>query len=154
MVIKIITEFANSRKDEIQKLKNIREVLREHIMSIYYWRDSSCVKHWEGEIVGFMPIMNKLKTSHKLLSESLIYENLFTDWAERFEYDVYSYVEKLIAKEPNLPEITNPDAENIYKYLEDFYTEICHILATEGSVRKAVLYNIIETLLNKYPYTP
>ena len=151
-MIRLIVEFANSRKEEIQKLKNVKEVLREHIMSIYYWRDSSYVKHWEGEIVGFMPIMSKLKTSHKLLPERLIYENLFTDWAERFTYDVYTYLDKLMEKEPELPKITNADTNKIYEYLKDFYTEICNILAIDGSVRKAVLYDIIETLLNKYPY--
>lgn len=151
-MIRIITEFANNKKEEIQKLKNIREVLREHMMAIYYWRGSSCKNHWEGEIVGFLPVMSKLKTSHKLLSEPLIFENLFTDWADRFVYDIGTYVDKLNQKEPNLPEIRNMDTNRLYKFLEEFYTLICHILATEGSVRKHTLYTIIEKLLQKYPY--
>ena len=151
-MIKLFFELANTRKDEIQKLKNIRELLREHLMCIYYWRNAEYKNHWEGEIVGFMPIMNKLKNSHKLLSYDIIYENLFTDWADRFSYDVYAYVDKLMTKESTLPEITNIDINNIYKFLEDFYQTVCKKLATEGSIRKQFLYTLIEKLLIKYPY--
>lgn len=152
-MVRLIKEFANSRKDEIQKLKNIREILREHLMCIYYWRDSNCLKHWEGEIVGFLPIMNKLKNTHKLLPEKLIYENLFEDWADRFNYDIYTYIDKLSLKESNLPMIVDYDEINVFNFLKDFYDNLCHILATDGSIRKDALYDFLDDLLKKYPYT-
>lgn len=152
MVIRTIKEFANSRSEEIQKLRDVCEVIREHIMSIYYWRDSDCVNHWEGELVGFIPVMRKLKGNNKYLSEAIIYENLFADYAITFYSDIYAYVDKLEQKEPNLHNIVDIDEYNIYSFLNDFYTEICHLLATNGSIRKFILYSIINKLLVKYPY--
>ena len=151
-MVRLIREFANTRAEEIQKLKNIRDVMKEHLMCIYYWRDCSYKQHWEGEIVGFMPIMSKLKGIHKLLPEKLIYENLFTDWADRLHYDIYAYIDKIMLKEPNLPPIQNEDEHNLYKFLEEFYKKVCHLLATDGSIRKDVIYELIEELLIKYPY--
>lgn len=152
-MVRIIKEFANSRNDEIYKLKNIRETLREHLMCIYYWRDTDCKNHWEGEIFAFLPIMYKLKGTHKLLSEKIIYENLFTDWAESYNNNINVYIHKLMMKEKNMPKIKKTDINNLYNFLEEFYKKICHILATKGSIDKEPLYNIIETLLRKYPYT-
>lgn len=152
-MVKLIKEFANSKTDEITKLQQVQDIIRDHLLCIYYWRDTPCVNHWMGEIVGFLPIMRKLKGTHKLLPEKLIYEYLFTDWADRFIYDVYAYVDKLMIKEHNLPEITDVDVNNVYNFLEEFYTTICHKLATDGSVLKSFLYTYIEKLLEKYPYT-
>ena len=151
-MVRLIKEFANSRNDEIRKLKDVREILREHLMCIYYWRDTDCKNHWEGEIFSFLPIMSKLKMNHKYLSKKLIYENLFTDFAETFYMDIHTYVEKLMYKEKGLPTIYDLDEKNLYKFLDDFYTEISDILADIGSVRKDVVYKIIEKLLKKYPY--
>lgn len=151
MVIKLI-EFANTRKEEIQKLRNISDILREHIMSIYYWRDYNCINHWEGEIFGFLPVMKTLKSGNKTLSEKLIYENLFTDWAQDFKYVGDTYVERIMDKETDLPKITNMDLDNIYKFMEEFYKDVSHELYTNKTIRKSVLYNIINKLLKKYPY--
>jgi hypothetical protein len=96
--------------------------------------------------------MSKLKMNNKYLSEKIIYENLFEDYAITFDKDIYTYIEKLMYKESNLPKITYIDEDNIYNFLEGFYKRISHILATEGSVRKQVVYNTIENILIKYPY--
>ena len=152
-MVRLIKEFANSRNDEIYKLKNIREILREHLMCIYFWRDTDCKNHWEGEIFAFLPIMDKLKGAHKLLPEKVIYENLFTDWAESYHNNINVYIDKLMIKEKGMPKIKNKDVHNLYNFLEDFYRKVCHILATKGNVDKNTLYNIIEILLRKYTYS-
>lgn len=151
-MVRLIKELAVTRQKEIERLENICDVLREHIMSIYYWRDYNCVNHWEGEIFGLLPVMKSLKGSNKTLPEKVIYENLFTDWAKDFHFVGDTYVEWLMDKETDLPKITNMDIDNIYKFMEEFYKIMAHELAINKTVRKPVLYNTIDTLLKKYPY--
>ena len=151
-MVHLIEELAVTRQKEIARLENICDILREHIMSIYYWRDYDCVNHWEGEIFGLIPVMRTLKGSKKTLSEKVIYENLFLDWARNFHLVADTYAERLMDKETNLPKITNMDIDNIYNFLEEFYKIISHELAVNNTIRKPVLYTTIETLLRKYPY--
>ncbi len=152
-MIKLIMEFANSRKEEIQKLRNISDILEQHLLCIYYWRDTDYLNHWEGEVFGFIPKMRKVKGLNKYLSEPLIYENLFTDWYQTFHNDLRVDIQKLMLKEPNLPKIKNLDEYNVGNFLEDFYKVICHELATKGVVENGFLYKLIDNLLKKYPYT-
>ena len=152
-VIKLIMEFANTRKEEIQKLRNISDILEQHLLCIYYWRDTDYLNHWEGEIVGFLPRMRLIKGTNKYLSEKQIYENLFTDWAITFYNDIKFDVDRIMVKEPELPVIKNVDAKNVYKFLEDFYKVICGELHIRGNIDKMFLYKLIDDLLKKYPYT-
>lgn len=152
MIIKMITEFANTRKTEIQRLHNLCDIIKVHMMCIYYWREEECLEHWESEVFGLLPSMKKLKGLNKFLSEPLIYENLFLDWYENFHNDIKTDVKRLMKKEPNLPKITNIDEHNICKFMEDFYKVICHELATKGNVDDTVIYSLIDKLYKKYPY--
>lgn len=151
-MIKLILEFANTRKEEIQKLRNISDILEQHLLCIYYWRNTNYVNHWEGEIVGFLPKMRLIKGVNKYLSEKQIYENLFLDWAINFNNDIEFDVERIMTKEPNLPTITNIDTDNVYKFLLDFYKVVCHELYLHGNMDKTLLYRLIDDLLKKYPY--
>ncbi len=151
-MIKLILEFANTRKEEIQKLRNISDILEQHLLCIYYWRDTNYVNHWEGEIVGFLPKMRLIKATNKYLSEKQIYENLFLDWAINFSNDIEFDVERIMTKEPNLPTIINIDTDNAYKFLLDFYKVVCHELYLHGNMDKTLLYRLIDDLLKKYPY--
>lgn len=146
-------EFANSRKEEIQKLRNISDILEQHLLCIYYWRDTDCLNRWEGEVFGFIPKLRKLKGLNKYLSEKQIYENLFTDWYQTFHNDLRVDIQKLMLKEPNLPKIKNMDEYNVGNFLEDFYKVICGELHMRGNIDKMFLYKLIDDLLKKYPYT-
>lgn len=152
MVFKLFTEFANTRKSEIERLHNLADIIKTHMMCIYYWRNESCLKHWESEVFGLLPTMKKLKGLNRFLSENLIYENLFLDWYETFHNDIRIDVKKLMYKESNLPKIKNIDEYNICGFMEDFYKVICHELATKGNVDDMLVYNVINKLLKKYPY--
>lgn len=152
MVFKLLTEFANTRKEEIQKLRNISDILEQHLLCIYYWRDTNYINHWEGEIVGFLPKMRLIKGTNKYLSEKQIYENLFLDWANNFYNDAKFDLDRIMSKEPNLPDIKNMDLDNVYDFLEDFYKVVCHELYLHGNMDKTLLYRLIDKLLKKYPY--
>ena len=151
-MVRLIREFANSRQMEINKLINTKDNLREHLMRVYYWRNTIYKNHWCDEIFVFIPIMNKLKGTHKHLSESTIYEYLFTDWAETYLNDINIYVDKLMVKEKGLPRIVDKDVSNLYDFLNNFYKQISHILATKGGIGNISLYRIIDKLLRRYPY--
>ena len=152
MVIKLITELANTRKSEIERIHNLGDIIKIHMMCIYYWRNESCLEHWESEVFGLLPTMKKLKGLNKFLSEDLIYENLFMDWFENFHNDIRIDVKKLMHKESNLPKIKNIDEINIRKFMKDFYKIICHELTTKGNVDDTFLCNLINKLHRKYSY--
>lgn len=134
------------------KLRNVSDVLREHLMCVYYWRNTDYKNHWCDEIFAFMPVLRKLKGTHKYLSESTIYEYLFTDWAETYLNDIDIYVDKLMVKEKGLPRIVDKDVSNLYDFLNDFYRQISYILATKGGIDNIPLHRIIDKLLRRYPY--
>ena len=152
-MVQLIREFASSRSQEINRVSNVSDKIREHLMCLYYWRDCDCRNHWEGEIFSFIPVMQKLKGTHKFLSYKLIYENLFLNWADTYNSAIRTYVEKLMYKEKNLPKIRNIDRHNLYNFMNEFYTNVSEILSTDGSMTKKEVYSLIETLLSEYPYT-
>lgn len=47
---RVVKEMADGRADIKRDLRSASEQIRENLMQIFLWRDSTAVNHWESEL--------------------------------------------------------------------------------------------------------
>lgn len=154
MVIRLIKEFAKSKSDIINIISTKENIVKEHLITLYFWRDNESRKHWEGEIFGNIPQLPMLKGSKKYLSKNKILEYLYS-YSDNIKQQTISSVEYIEYLKPDLPiiskYITYKDRINFKCFCDDFFNYVGDNLSKTGDIDKWKTYDLLDKLLAKYP---
>lgn len=157
-MVKIITDYflehAKALSDIKAILSNKEDVIEEHLAKLYFWRNENAHNHWEGEIFGNVPRLPVLKGSKKLASKRTILDYLYS-YSEVIQRQTKFILQYIELKEPDLPSVykhlTSKDCYNFKCFCDTFFNFVADGLSTVGGIDKDETYNLLETLLNKYP---
>jgi hypothetical protein len=147
-------EHAKALSDIKAMLNSGESIVKEHLIKLYFWRDSDTKNHWEGEIYGNIPELTVIKGSKKLLSNGKILECIYS-YSEVLQRQTPRSVERVEFIEPNLPTIseyiTSKDCYNFKCFCDEFFDYVSTELSKVGNLSKRKTYEILDKLLNKYP---
>lgn len=145
-----IFEFAVNRKNAVNKLTSIQDLVLNHMLCIFYWRNETPVNHWKKEVASFLDQIPKLK-GNTTLSYKTVHQELY-DYISDILYDrIESFIIGIMYKENyTLPDINDPDVDNLKKFLESFYDFVALKVSEDGYILFADTYRKINELLEKY----
>lgn len=153
MVIRIL-EYAKSKADVINMLKNAEYIVRDHLIKAYFWRDNDAYKHWTAEIYANVPTIPLLKGSKKYIAKDIILEYLY-NYSDNIDRQIVSLMGKIEAKEPNLQErsteVTYVDMNSFKNFCDKFFNWVADNLSKTGDINKVETYRILDRLINHYP---
>ena len=148
--LKAIKEMAE-RIDIIKsRLYDKHEQIRENLMQIFLWRNTTTVNHWCNELYGLLNEVPKCKHSHKYPKYSIILQEIWLCWEDCYDDRLDKYIKLLERKESNVA--PNFSKSNLYLFLKDYCEWISKYLANKGTINDDELVKTkIKELLNKYP---
>ena len=151
MILLHITEYAKSKSKVISAFENKEDVLREHLIKVFFWRNSDCLYHWEGEIFGNIPTSIKLKGSNKYLSKKAILSSIYS-YNDIINASLQQWVSQICVWEKDLPEleVSHKNEINFKNFCDEFFDYVATKLSTVGAVNKNAVYSLLNNLLNKY----
>jgi len=154
MILLHLTEYAKSKSKVINSFENKEDILREHLIKIFFWKNSDCLYHWEGEIFANIPTSIKLKGSNKYLSKKAILASIYS-YHDIIDSSLQQWVSQICVQETDLPEynVSSYDKANFKKFCNEFFDHIATELSTIGAVDKKTIYDLLDRLLSKYSYT-
>jgi len=145
-----IFEFAVNRKNAVNKLTSIQDLVLNHMLCIFYWRDEKPINHWKKEVASFLDQIPRLK-GNATLSYKTVYQELYGYISDILYDRIQSFIVGIMYKENYLlPDIEDPNVNNLKKFLDSFYDYISHELSTNGYILFADTYKKIDELLEKY----
>jgi hypothetical protein len=145
-----IFEFVVNRKNAVNKLTSIQDLVLNHMLCIFYWRNEAPVNHWKKEVAAFLDQIPKLK-GNATLSYKTVFQELYGYISDILYKRIDSFIIGIMYKENYmLPEIDDPDVNNLENFLEEFYDFVARKISDDGYILFADTYKKINELLEKY----
>jgi hypothetical protein len=153
----VLQEMSLSRKYQTMHYRETIKVIVEHLLKLYYFRDSMWKPVWISHLFKNTPFAVKFKHNNKYPDTAFIYENM---WG--FLDDTYAGVYRQIIS--GILETDNVDVQRITKspnieITRELCSSYCEWVAqmisnplNSGSVTLSQVRLEIEKLLKKYPY--
>jgi hypothetical protein len=156
---KILNEMAYPSKQLEDKLMQGENISIEHLLKIYYFRDSKYFNGWASSVYHAMMRTYKDSSNHNKFPNA---ENIF-DWIWGKQEDCFKDVthpiwlkafnDKSDQQYQGLPYIhAGGDPEGAMKFIHDYYIWLAKELSKSGKVDLPDVKSILQRLLRKYPY--
>lgn len=143
-----LKEMADGLAEIKKKLRDSSDQIRQNLMQIFLWRDTTTVHHWESELYAACHKVSLCRNTKKFPKKNIILQELWLYWEDCFTQHLKHYVIELEVKEANDAPKFNP--QNLYNYLNDYYNWAAELLCSEGWIDFDQIEQKIQELVNKY----
>ena len=144
----LFKEMSRKRKEVLNKLDDKNEVRYEHLIKLYFYRDTrrNDFISWCEEVANF----SKRHSSYSQIKLKDFIKILWTQPKDDYDKDTMNLILKDFYRK-GYPEINNYNYENFYNYLKDFHMWLSELLVKQKIVLAYEVENKVTELLNKYP---
>ena len=149
-MIRIITEFADSKKEIERVLSSSTNNIIKHLFKLYCMPDSVNRKHWITEVANFLDSVKKLSGKNKFPNSNQIYEWTYDKWEDLItDVRCISGMIETIEFEYNI--VIDKD----YNFISNEFNDICknyfmwisNELSQKGIIGHRTIYYKINELL-------
>ena len=125
--------------------------MKIHLGKIYFYRDfSDYIRGWKITCMKGFEEVPRMKHNNKFPTFEKLYECL---WEEREDvFNVKGIVEDVEYFCEELPIIENYDEDNFKSFCEEYIRTLCEYVSEFGGIRGKENSDLIDELLDKYPY--
>jgi hypothetical protein len=144
------------------QLVSKREVVIDHLLKLYYYRNSDWDRVWKRSIFSAVHSVSSYKGSHKLPPRDWIYNCLWGGiedlWFPRFSKflqgvaDGFGYSEGPCIDVSLM--INNPRPHETYGLIHAYIFWLSGKLSNDGIVSPAEVYGEIDRILSEFPFSP
>lgn len=145
---RLLKEMAEGLSDIKRKLNNSSEQIRENLMQIFLWRNTTTVNHWTGELYAICHTVSKCKNNGKYPKYSVILQEIWGCWEDSYFDKLGKYVETLEYKENMTAPMFNSVA--LYQFMQSYCDWLARSLSSEGIVTPSEVKREISLLLTEY----
>jgi len=126
----------------------------EHLLKIYYFRNSPSVNTWKKHLYGNTPTAPLFRHNNKLPSFEFIFKHLWLTYADQF-FNLYKILMSDILKMKYVDTgkvRKNPNMKDVKTFCENVFDWVAHELAKKGAVNKSAYYGVVDSFLLRHPY--
>ena len=145
---KYLKEMADGLADIKKKLRDSSDQIRQNLMQIFLWRDTTTVHPWESELYAACHKVSLCRSTKKFPKKNIILQELWLYWEDCFNRHLNHYITELEIKEAN--DAPKFDSQNMYDYLNEYYDWAADLLSSEGWIDFDQIEQKIQELVNKY----
>ena len=145
---RVVKEMAEGLSDIKKKLNDSSEQIRENLMQVFLWRDSTAVDHWVSELYASCHSVPLCKNNHKYPKYSIILQEIWGCWEDAYYNKLHKYILQLEYKEGS----TSPefDKDSLYEFIKSYCEWLSSVLSTEGLVTLPEVRAEVNELLQKH----
>lgn len=146
---RVVKEMADGRADIKRDLRSASEQIRENLMQIFLWRDSTAVNHWESELYAVCHSVSICRHNKKYPESGFILQEIWGYWEDAYYDKLRKYILQLEYKET----MTAPsfDKYRLYDFIAAYCEWLSTILSTEGLVTFCEVKEKVDELLKRFP---
>lgn len=143
-------EFADHKKDILTELRSLRKKYLDHLIKIFYWKDTQYYAHWCREVYSFYSKISKTKETKKYPRADEIYAAIFGGYEDVFDDHLYNTVDFLNYDHDGLPQIDLNDlhTDELHKFIRNYSIWLSDRLSKYGEVSHKDVRQEIDMLLN------
>lgn len=145
---KYLKEMADGLADIKRELRSSSEQIRENLMQIFLWRDSTAVNHWESELYAVCHSVSKCRHNKKYPKSSDILQEIWSYWEDSYYDKLQKYILQIEYKENNTAPSFN--AIRLYNFIKDYCIWLSEVFSKDGLVTFPEVKEIVSELLDKY----
>lgn len=145
--LQMLSEMFFDRKHVLEKLSEQNGARYEHLLKIYFYRNSrkENFNDWCIEVANY----SKLSKCSSKLKVKDMYRILWDEPKDDYDFSgIHVFIKNL--EFAGYPEIKNFNEDNVFNYLKEFHEWLINIILEKKIYANDVANKLIE-LLNKYP---
>lgn len=144
----MIKEMSSNIKNIKFKLYNSNEQIKENLIMIFIWRETTTINHWCNELYVVCHQVDKCKSNNKFPKYNVILQEIWLSWEDCFYERIDSDIIYLENKEnKKAPEFSK---NNLYNFIKTYCEWLAQKLSDRGYVTIDDVKIIINELLNTY----
>jgi hypothetical protein len=153
----VLQEMSLSRKYQAMHYRETIKVIIEHLLKLYYFRDSPWKSVWVTHLFKNTPFAVKFKHNNKYPDAVFIYKNMW-DFLDDTYAGVYSQIVSGILEMENvdIQRITEkPNIEITRKMCSSYCAWVAQMISNSMNLGRVTFPQVrseVEKLLKKYPY--
>lgn len=141
----VMKELYNNTKF---KLYNSNEQIKENLIMIFIWRETTTVNHWCNELYAACHQVDKCKSNNKFPKYNIILQEIWLSWEDCFYERINSDIIYLENKENRkAPEFSK---NNLYDFIKTYCEWLAQKLSDRGYVKTEEVQSTVNELLSKY----
>lgn len=141
----VMKELYNNTKF---KLYNSNEQIKENLIMIFIWRETTTVNHWCNELYAACHQVDKCKSNNKFPKYNVILQEIWLSWEDCFYERINSDIIYLENKENRkAPEFSK---NNLYDFIKTYCEWLAQKLSNRGYVKTEEVQSTVNELLSKY----
>lgn len=141
----VMKELYNNTKF---KLYNSNEQIKENLIMIFIWRETTTVNHWCNELYAACHQVDKCKSNNKFPKYNIILQEIWLSWEDCFYERINSDIIYLENKENRkAPEFSK---NNLYNFIKTYCEWLAQKLSNKGYVKTEEVQSTVNELLSKY----
>lgn len=141
----VMKELYNNTKF---KLYNSNEQIKENLIMIFIWRETTTVNHWCNELYAACHQVDKCKSNNKFPKYNVILQEIWSSWEDCFYERINSDIIYLENKENRkAPEFSK---NNLYDFIKTYCEWLAQKLSDRGYVKTEEVQSTVNELLSKY----
>ena len=130
------------------KLYNSNEQIKENLIMIFIWRETTTVNHWCNELYAACHQVDKCKSNNKFPKYNVILQEIWLSWEDCFYERINSDIIYLENKENRkAPEFSK---NNLYDFIKTYCEWLAQKLSNRGYVKTEEVQSTVNELLSKY----
>lgn len=141
--------LAFDRKRIINLIDSKSDRFYEHLLKVFYYRNTKDTPGWITEVRAYMGRLPKLK-NNSYPEAGFIYDKLWKDWESSFEDAHVDYIEEFNSELTDYSSIKKPSI-NAKNFCRDYCKWLSEVLSKKGIVSSEEVQKEITLLWSRYP---